>query len=75
MLEARGQLNAALRIFEHLRARPWIDRTTAELRATGQTKPRAGDNVDTTCHEPLVHASPPEVHVGGVMTSFGSVIV
>jgi DNA-binding CsgD family transcriptional regulator len=43
--EARRQLNAASEIFEHLRAQPWIDRTTAELRATGQTKPRAGDNV------------------------------
>ena len=32
-------------IFERLGARPWVDRTSAELRATGQTKPRAGDNV------------------------------
>ena len=45
MREARLQLNAACEIFERLGARPWIDRTTAELRATGQTKPRAGDNV------------------------------
>ncbi len=45
MIEAREQLNAALAIFERLGARPWVDRTTAELRATGQTKPRAGDNV------------------------------
>ena len=45
MIEARVQLNAALAIFERLGARPWVDRTTAELRATGQTKPRAGDNV------------------------------
>ena len=43
--EARLQLNAACEVFERLGARPWIDRTTAELRATGQTKPRAGDNV------------------------------
>ena len=45
MAEARGQLNAALEIFQRLRARPWVDRTTVELRATGQTKPRAGDSV------------------------------
>lgn len=43
--EARIQLNAALDIFERLGARPWIDRASAELRATGRTKPRAGDNV------------------------------
>ena len=45
MTDARVQLNAALQIFERLGARPWAERTTAELRATGQTKPRAGDNV------------------------------
>jgi DNA-binding CsgD family transcriptional regulator len=45
MTEARVQLNQALEIFERLRARPWVGRATAELRATGQTKPRAGDNV------------------------------
>ena len=45
MTEARVQLNAAREIFERLRARPWVDRASAELRATGQTKPRAGDNV------------------------------
>jgi DNA-binding CsgD family transcriptional regulator len=45
MKEARVQLNAAREIFERLRARPWVARASAELRATGQTKPRAGDNV------------------------------
>ena len=45
MTEARGQLSAALAIFERLRARPWVDRARAELRATGQTRPRASDNV------------------------------
>jgi DNA-binding CsgD family transcriptional regulator len=45
MTEARVQLNAAREIFERLGARPWVDRSSAELRATGQTKPRAGDNV------------------------------
>jgi DNA-binding CsgD family transcriptional regulator len=45
MKDARVQLNAACEIFARLRARPWVDRASAELRATGQTKPRAGDNV------------------------------
>ena len=45
MREARVQLNAAHGVFERLRARPWMDRASAELRATGQTKPRACDNV------------------------------
>lgn len=45
MVAARVQLNTALEVFERLRARPWIDRASTELRATGQTKPRAGDNV------------------------------
>src|SRR5262249_19144913 len=45
MTEARLQLNGAREIFERLRARPWADRASAELRATGQTKPRQGDDV------------------------------
>ena len=45
MVEARVELDAALEIFERLRARPWIDRAAAELRATGRTKPRAGRDV------------------------------
>ena len=45
MVEARVQLNAALETFERLRARRWMDRAYAELRATGQVKPRAGDSV------------------------------
>jgi DNA-binding CsgD family transcriptional regulator len=45
MTKARVELNAALAIYERLGARPWVDRTTTELRASGQTKPRAGDNV------------------------------
>jgi DNA-binding CsgD family transcriptional regulator len=44
MAEARVQLNAALETLQRLRARPWVDRASTELRATGQTKPRAGDN-------------------------------
>src|SRR6185295_17811505 len=45
MTEARVQLNAAREVFERLGARPWVDRASVELRATGQTKPRSGDNV------------------------------
>ena len=45
MTDSRVQLNAALATFERLGARPWVDRTIAELRASGQTKPRAGDYV------------------------------
>jgi DNA-binding CsgD family transcriptional regulator len=45
MVDAREQLNAAHAIFERIGARPWVDRAAAELRATGQTKPRAADDV------------------------------
>ena len=45
MVEARAELDAALEIFQRLRARPWVERTAAELRATGRTKPRAGQDV------------------------------
>ena len=45
MRQARVQLDAAREIFERLRARPWVDRARAELRATGQTKPHSGENV------------------------------
>lgn len=45
MAEARVQLDAALVIFERLAAQPWIDRASAELRATGRSKPHAGDDV------------------------------
>jgi DNA-binding CsgD family transcriptional regulator len=45
MIDARAQLNAALAIFERVGARPWVARTNAELRASGQAKPRAGENV------------------------------
>jgi DNA-binding CsgD family transcriptional regulator len=35
--EAREQLRAALRTFEHLGAEPWAERALAELRASGET--------------------------------------
>jgi DNA-binding CsgD family transcriptional regulator len=35
--EAREQLRAALRTFEHLGAEPWAERAFAELRASGET--------------------------------------
>ena len=40
-MESRSQLRAALETFERLRARPWAARAAQELRATGQSKPRA----------------------------------
>jgi DNA-binding CsgD family transcriptional regulator len=45
MTKARVHLNAALAIFQRLGARPWVDRANTELRATGQTKPRAGESI------------------------------
>jgi DNA-binding NarL/FixJ family response regulator len=36
-LDAREQLRSALRGFEQCRAEPWVERTRAELRATGET--------------------------------------
>jgi len=44
MRDARVQLAAARAIFERLAAAPWVARASLELRATGQTKPRFGDN-------------------------------
>jgi DNA-binding CsgD family transcriptional regulator len=40
---SRQQLTAALETFERLEARPWADGAANELRATGLTKPRAGE--------------------------------
>ncbi|GAB3276403.1 helix-turn-helix transcriptional regulator [Kineosporia babensis] len=39
--EARAQLASAESIFERLGARPWLERTQSELRATGFHRPRA----------------------------------
>ncbi|HEX8489081.1 MAG TPA: AAA family ATPase [Propionibacteriaceae bacterium] len=39
-VDARAQLRAALETFEDLRARPWADRATSELRASGETARR-----------------------------------
>jgi DNA-binding CsgD family transcriptional regulator len=39
--DSRAQLAAALETFERLGAAPWARRAAVELRATGQTKPRA----------------------------------
>ena len=41
MKESRPHLAAALEIFERLGASPWASRAAGELRATGQTQPRA----------------------------------
>jgi DNA-binding CsgD family transcriptional regulator len=47
--EARVQLTAAIETFERMGARPWASRARAELRATGQSKPR----VDCSTTAPL----------------------
>jgi DNA-binding CsgD family transcriptional regulator len=47
--EARVQLTAAIETFERMGARPWASRARAELRATGQSKPR----VDCSTTVPL----------------------
>ena len=39
--ESRVHLSGALETFERLGAKPWADRATRELRATGQTRPTA----------------------------------
>jgi DNA-binding CsgD family transcriptional regulator len=36
-VQARGQLRAALALFERMRCTPWIERTESELRASGET--------------------------------------
>jgi hypothetical protein len=43
--DARVQLEGARDIFERLGARPWVARASAELGATGQTKPHSGGSV------------------------------
>src|SRR5262249_27156858 len=45
MVAAREQLGSALEVFRRLRAQPWVERTTAEIRATGHGRPRSGGQV------------------------------
>ncbi len=44
--DARVQLRAAAEIFDRLDARPWAERSRAELRASGETLARAGDGAE-----------------------------
>lgn len=44
--DARVQLRAAAEIFDRLDARPWAERTRAELRASGETLAKAGDGAE-----------------------------
>jgi ATP/maltotriose-dependent transcriptional regulator MalT len=62
MTEARVQLNAALDVFERLSARPWVNRSRTEIRATGHTKPRAGDSI-------LDRLTPPELEIVSLAAS------
>jgi DNA-binding CsgD family transcriptional regulator len=52
-IEARDHLRAALEAFSRLGARPWADRSRAELRATGETAHRrdAATGNQLTTHE------------------------
>ncbi|WP_242902284.1 helix-turn-helix transcriptional regulator [Actinomadura terrae] len=43
--DARRHLHAAVAAFTALRAEPWLDQASAELRATGYARPSAGDGV------------------------------
>jgi DNA-binding CsgD family transcriptional regulator len=54
MSKSRVHLVAALETFERLGARPWAARASTELRATGQTKRRAGfDALDSLTPQEL----------------------
>jgi DNA-binding CsgD family transcriptional regulator len=55
--EARPLLGTALHIFERLDARPWIERTTAELRAAGVAV------TDPTTPEALADLTPQELQI------------
>jgi DNA-binding CsgD family transcriptional regulator len=48
MTASRTHLIVAIETFDRLGARPWAERAGNELRATGQTKPRAGDYATAT---------------------------
>jgi DNA-binding CsgD family transcriptional regulator len=48
MTASRAHLIVAIETFDRLGARPWAERAGNELRATGQTKPRAGDYATAT---------------------------
>ncbi|SNR38746.1 ATP-binding protein [Actinomadura mexicana] len=57
--DARAPLRAALKTFERLRAAPWLARTEAELKATGETVPTARP----TAADPLERLTPQELQV------------
>ncbi|MFC7722248.1 AAA family ATPase [Nonomuraea recticatena] len=44
--DARSPLRSALEVFEQLGAKPWAERTGAELRATGESLPSRTQNLD-----------------------------
>jgi DNA-binding CsgD family transcriptional regulator len=54
--DARTHLRAALDLFEPLGATPWIDRTAAELRASGETARRRDPST-------LLHLTPQELRI------------
>ena len=50
-VDARVQLRAALELFEHLGATPWVERASAELAATGERVHRRADGPITALTE------------------------
>jgi DNA-binding CsgD family transcriptional regulator len=62
-VDARAPLNQALEIFECLGARPWADRTGAELAASGVKNQRMMGNQPTTLKE----LSPQELQVARIV--------
>jgi DNA-binding NarL/FixJ family response regulator len=47
-VDARKHLRSALDTFQDLRAQPWTDRASAELRASGETVAKRGESVEVT---------------------------
>ncbi|KWX67803.1 AAA family ATPase [Mycobacterium sp. NAZ190054] len=59
IIDARIQLAAALRVFEHRGAQPWARRTRGELRAAGVQVPGAASAIDV----PTAKLSPQELQI------------
>ncbi|NYI05175.1 ATP-binding protein [Allostreptomyces psammosilenae] len=56
--DARPPLRSALDVFERVCATPWADRARAELRATGEARPRRTEEAD-----PFARLTPQELQV------------
>lgn len=56
----RGELHAALEVFEHLGAQPWAEQASAELAATGETARRREPST-------LDALTPQELQIAGLL--------